>query len=70
MTNNSFTAGPTSTASRFYNPHRHNRFLSGNNYQTVNQAVKPIFQNNFVLPIAFGQAATKTFYSKNASKPQ
>jgi hypothetical protein len=34
IANNSFTAGPSTTASRFYNAHKHNRFLS-NNYNGI-----------------------------------
>ncbi|CDW85359.1 protein kinase domain containing protein [Stylonychia lemnae] len=65
--NNSFT-GPNSTQSRFYNPHKHNRFLSNNYNTNMKQSNIPVFQNNFVVPISFNSAiATKTFY--NMSKP-
>ncbi len=65
LTNNSFTAGPSSTASRFYNPHKHNRFLS-NNYNPKSNA--PVFQNNFVLPMALNShTANRTFYNSRVS---
>eukprot|EP00347_Sterkiella_histriomuscorum_P006616 403352090 len=65
--NNSFTAGPNSTASRFYNPNKHNRFLSNNYNSNMKQInVQPVFQNNFILPMSFNSAiTTKTFYNLN-----
>lgn len=69
--NNSFTAAPNSTASRFYNPHKHNRFLS-NNYPQKHGTGVPIFQNNFVLPMNYNTNNNsnlgKTFYGNAASK--
>ena len=43
MVNNSFTAGPNSTASRFYNSNKHNRFLSNYNSNVGKNANIPIF---------------------------
>jgi hypothetical protein len=39
IANNSFTAGPSTTASRFYNAHKHNRFLSNYNGNTGNSSI-------------------------------
>jgi hypothetical protein len=62
MANNSFTSGPSTTASRFYNANKHNRFLS--NFNTHKNTNAPVFQNNFVLPMALNSSnVNKTFYN-------